>query len=124
MTDIAQVADIRRRTAQVKPLSLALEVAVVTGRLRYQDRRAPRCQRLGEATGNLVAHLTFKRNVERLHAIGPRVVGELLTEIGEQRSCQTFIGQRLEVYAALDPEIVRALKGDQFPRPPLHKAPS
>ena len=92
----------------------------MTGRLRYQDRRACRGQYLGEATEDLVANLIFQRNVERLHALGPRVVGELLAEIGEQRSIQTFIEQRLAAYAALDPEILRELDGDQFPRPPLY----
>jgi hypothetical protein len=87
-------------------------------------RRTCGCQHLGEATKNLVEILIFQRNVERLHALGPRATGELLAEIGEQRHCRTFIEQRLAAYAALDPEIVRALKGDQFPRPPLHKAPS
>ena len=92
----------------------------MTSRLRYQDRRACRGQHLGEATEDLVANLIFQRNVEKLHALGPRVVGELLAEIGEQRSCRTFIDQRLEAFAVLDPEILRELDSDQFPRPPLY----
>ncbi len=92
----------------------------MTGRLRYQDRRACRGQHLGEATEDLVANLIFQRNVEKLHALGPRVVGELLAEIGEQRACRTFIDQRLEAYAALDAKNLRELDGTQFPRPPLY----
>jgi hypothetical protein len=44
-----------------------------------------------------------------------------LAEIGEQRACRTFIDQRLETYAALDPELVKAIEGDKFPRPPIYE---
>ena len=79
-----------------------------------------RLQPLDEAAEDLVDDLRFHRLVERLHRLGPRATGELLIEIGEQRLCRTFIDQRLETYAALDPETVRAVAGDQFPRPPLY----
>ena len=63
----------------------------------------------------------FNRTVETVHGLGPRAVGGLLMEIGEQRHCRTFIDQRLETYARLDPEIIRDLDGDRFPRPPLYE---
>jgi hypothetical protein len=76
---------------------------------------------LGEVIDDLVGDLRLHRQVERVHALGPRATGELLVEIGEQRSCRTFIDQRLEGYADLDPETVKALDGDKFPRPPLYR---
>ncbi len=75
---------------------------------------------IGEAIDDLVDRLRFHRQVEKLYRLGPRAIGELLAEIGEQRGIQTFIEQRLAAYAALDPEVVRELDGVQFPRPPLY----
>ena len=49
------------------------------------------------------------------------VVGELLKEIGELRACCTFVDTRLKAYAELDPEIIKALGADKFPRPPLYE---
>ena len=68
--------------------------------------------------------LRFHRQVERLHALGPRATGELLLEIAECLGCRTFVDQRLETFARLDPEVIRELVGDAFPRPPLHEVPS
>ena len=99
------------------------EVAAVTAH-PTQLHACGTLRSLDEVVDDLVNELRFHCRVEKLHALGPRVVGELLAEIGEQRACRTFIDQRLEAYAALDPEILRELGGDQFPRPPLHKAPS
>ncbi len=78
-------------------------------------------QTLGEVIDDIVDDLKFHRQVERLHRLGPRAVGELLIEIGEQRSCRTFIDQRLDAYSRLDPELIRKLGGNEFPRPPLHQ---
>ena len=93
-------------------------------RRQHQDSRAHYVQRLDEVAQDLVDNLRFHRQVEKLHRLGPRATGELLAEIGEQRHCGTFIEQRLRVYARLDPEVVRELDGDEFPRPPLYEAPS
>ena len=79
---------------------------------------------IAEAIDDLVDRLRFHRQVERLQSLGPRAIGELLAEIGEQRRCRTFIEMRLRAYAALDPEVVRELDGDQFPRPPLYPVKS
>ena len=78
---------------------------------------------LGSVADGLVADLRRHRQVEHIHGLGPRAYGELLAEIGEQRGCRTFIDRRLRAYAALDPEVVRALGADKFPRPPLYEAP-
>ena len=89
----------------------------------FQDHRARGWQHISEPINNLVTEVRFQRMTEKVCALGPRVVGELLAEIGEQRACRIFIDQRLEAYAALGPEILRELGGDQFPRPPLHRTP-
>ncbi len=79
---------------------------------------------IGETVADLVDDLRLHRQVEKLCQLGPRAVGELLVEIGEQRSCRTFIDQRLEAYNRLDPKTVNAVAGDQFPRPPLYEVKS
>ncbi len=88
---------------------------------RQQSRGTGSPRLLGEVADDLVGELRFHRQVEKLHRLGPRATGELLTEIGEQRKCRTFIDMRLRVYAALDPEVIRKLDGDEFPRPPLYE---
>ena len=60
-------------------------------------------------------------NVERVLALGPRPITELLIEIGEQRLCRTFIEQRVRRYSEIHPEHLDALNGRTFPRPPLHE---
>ena len=71
--------------------------------------------RAGGIAAQAVADLAFRRRVERLHSLGPRVLGELLTEIGEQRLCRTYLEQRIRQYAGIDPEHLAALGGDRFP---------
>ncbi len=61
------------------------------------------------------------RDVERLWALGPRVITELLTEIGEQRLCRTYLEERVRRYAEIDPEHLASREGDTFPRPPLYE---
>ncbi len=64
------------------------------------------------------------RDVERILALGPRPIIELLIEIGEQRLCRTYLEQRIRRYAEIDPEHLAALGGDRFPRPPLYEVVS
>lgn len=63
----------------------------------------------------------LRRNVEHLHRSGPRPLLEFLlelaAEIGPRRA--KFLKARLEIYAAIDPEVVRALGGAEIPKPPL-----
>ena len=79
---------------------------------------------VGEITDDLVADLRFERQVETVRGLGPRAVGELLMEIGEQRACGSLIEMRLREYAAIPPETLRELDGDEFPRPPLYPVKS
>ena len=97
--------------------------AVVTMRARTptQPESCGSFRSLGAVADDLVVDLHRHRQVERLHALGPRAFGELLAEIGEQRGCQTFIDRRLRAYAELDSEVIKALGADKFPVPPLYE---
>lgn len=62
----------------------------------------------------------FRRDVDRLHSLGARVLAEFLTELGADSLRTVDIERRLERYAGLDPDAVRLAGGDQFPpRPTL-----
>ena len=74
---------------------------------------------IGDNASETIAELRFRRNVARVHALGPRVVGEMLSELGAERSIQHLIDCKVELYADLDPGVVQALGGDGFARPPL-----
>ena len=76
----------------------------------------------GSVAAETVASLRFRRKVERVHSLGPRVTAELLAEIGAERSIRTVIDQKLEVYADLDREAVTVTGGDDFWRVPLTEA--
>ena len=71
----------------------------------------------------IVADLKFRRQVERVHALGARVTAELLAELGAERSIQTIIDRKLDTYAALDPEAIEAAGADRFGSLPIHEVP-
>ena len=63
----------------------------------------------------------FRRNVEKLHRLGPRVLHEYLVEVGAQRSIRTFLEDRIIDYATLDKRALAKLGGDRFPPVPIHR---
>ena len=70
-------------------------------------------------------HLRFQQDVEALHRLGPRPLGELILELierlaGDDPERRAFVEARLHRYAALDREIVAALGGDSFAPRPMH----
>ena len=71
-----------------------------------------------------LADFRLARDVERILALGPRPIVELLIEIGEQRLCRTYLERRIRRYSEIDPEHLAALGGDAFPRPPLYEVPT
>ena len=75
---------------------------------------------IGEVAAEVVADLRFRRQVLRLHRLGPRVTAEFLAEIGAERSIQTVIDQKLTRYAALNPEALEVAGGDGFWPVPIH----
>ncbi len=72
------------------------------------------------ATADAIKDYRLARDVERILALGPRPIIELLIEIGERRNCRTYLEQRVRRYSEIDPEHLAALGGDRFPRPPLY----
>ncbi len=69
--------------------------------------------------GEVVAGPRFERMVERLHRLGPRPTAEFPIEIARHTGQSSFIADRIQAYAALDPEFVRYIGGDNFPPMPL-----
>lgn len=72
----------------------------------------------------VVADLQFRRQVERLHRLGPRVTAELLAEVGAERGIQTIIDAKLDRYAELDPAALEAIGGGEFWPAPVREVPS
>lgn len=67
------------------------------------------------------AAIKFQRLVGHLHALGPRPVAELLTElVGHDEQARSDVFCLLEKYAGLDVALVHALGGSGFPAPPIH----
>ncbi len=84
-------------------------------------RRAQGLWPIGQIAAEVAADLRFRRQVERLHRLGPRALYEVLTEIGEQRLCRTYIEKRVRRYAEIDQKHLAALDAEHFPRPPLYE---
>ncbi len=75
---------------------------------------------IGQIAAEVVADLRFRRQVLRLHRLGPRVTAELLAELGVERSIMTLIDGKLDRYTDLDPKTLEAAGGDGFPPLPIH----
>jgi len=58
-----------------------------------------------------------QRQAEHLHDLGPVAVFHAVREIAAGADLDVVLAR----YARLDPEILRALRGDRFPAPPIHK---
>ena len=78
---------------------------------------------IGQVAAEIVARLRFRRQVERVHRLGPRVLGEMLAELGAERSIMTVIDKKLDRYVQLDPEALEVAGADGFWQPPLHVVP-
>ncbi len=66
---------------------------------------------------DVVADLRRQRQIEHLHLLGPRAVGELLREVAEDDD----LDRALEAYGRLTPDLLKALGGDEFSPVPIHK---
>ena len=76
---------------------------------------------VGSAVAEIVSDLRYRRQIEQVHALGSRVLSELLAEIAVKHSIVSTLHKTLERYASIDPQALRALGGDTFPRPPLYE---
>ena len=77
---------------------------------------------IGSVAAEVVADIRFRRQVERLHAKGPRAVGELLAELGAERGITTIIDEKLARYVAIDDAALDVTDGRDFPPIPLREA--
>lgn len=66
--------------------------------------------------------ITLQREAERLHARGPRPLGELLAEIldGLEPAEAAQLRERIRRYNSIPPNLYRALGADTFPPTPVH----
>jgi hypothetical protein len=56
----------------------------------------------------------FRRTMRKVHALGPRVLGELLLEIMSEAADAQSIMRRMERYANLSGDFIAANGGDDF----------
>ena len=75
---------------------------------------------IGALAAETVADLRFQHQINRIYARGPRVVAELLAEIGAERSITTIIETKLDRYAEIDEAALDVIGGREFPPMPLH----
>ena len=72
---------------------------------------------------DVVADLRFRREVQHLHRLGDRVLGEFLAELGAELGVQTPIDQKLGAYVEIGPEALEATGGEKFWPVPLREVP-
>ncbi len=77
-------------------------------------------RRIGAIAAEVVADLRFRREVKRLHRLGPRVLAELLAELAAERGIRVLVERKIDKYAELEPEVLKAAGGDDFWQPPIH----
>jgi len=65
-----------------------------------------------------LGRLRRQRQVERVCRI-PRLVDELLSEIGRHHGIEDDVAARLDRYAAVDHDLLAALGADRFPASPM-----
>ncbi len=82
--------------------------------------RLPGFKAIGEIAAEIVGRLPFQRKVERVHRLGPRILGEMLAELGAERSIMTIIDQKIDRFIKLNPETLQATGGGDFPPVPIH----
>ena len=97
----------RRPGAETTPF----EKWLCTNSRRRGDNRA-----LAEAQALAQQRLRRQHQVELIHRLGPRVAFELIDELDRYHGLGPDLDDRLAKYAALDPEVFRAVGGDRFPR--------
>ena len=68
----------------------------------------------------IIDEMDFRRRARHLWRLGPRATGELLLELAAISGRRTWLDQRLDDYAAIDPAAVEAARAHDWPAPPLH----
>lgn len=63
-----------------------------------------------------LSEIRFRRTLERFHRLGPRLLAELLAELGARFLIRQPIEAAVARYVArLDPDLLQAVGGDQLP---------
>ncbi len=70
---------------------------------------------------DLIVDPAFRREVEALYRLGPRVTGELIAELVHRHGPN--VQAALTRFATLDPEVLKALDALLWPPLPLHSVP-
>ncbi len=70
---------------------------------------------------DLIAEHAFRREINALHKLGPRVTGELIAELVHRHGPE--VRSTLATFAALDVETLAALDALIWPPMPLHVVP-
>ena len=76
---------------------------------------------VGELAAEIVCNIKFRRRIERLHAMGPRLFTEMLAELAASHSLGTVIDQSLDRYLALDDTALDITNGRKLPPAPLYE---
>ena len=74
----------------------------------------------GTVAAKVVSGLRRERQIEHVHQLGPRAVGELLYEVAEGGD----LDRALDAYERLTPSLLKAMGAYRFPPSPLHAIPS
>ena len=72
---------------------------------------------IGEVAVEVVAELKRQRQIENVHRLGVRAVGELLHQVAEGED----LDRALDGYQRLTPDLLKAMGGDQFAPLPIHE---
>jgi hypothetical protein len=65
----------------------------------------------------------FQNDIDHLLQLGPRPTFEFFIEFGTRHGVLTEIIADLQEWRSLDPDTVKSVGGDQFPRPVLRLVP-
>ena len=78
-------------------------------------------QSIGRVAAEIVANPRFQRQVEHLHRLGFRALGEFLAALAVELNAQIPIDKKLSTFAELDREVLEAAGGDEFSPLPIHE---
>ena len=84
----------------------------------FESGREHRLDTRAKSNNQYPAHLRRQLQIEKVCRV-PRLVAELLDEIGRHHGLEDDIADRLERYAALDHGLLAAVGGDRFAASPV-----
>ncbi len=71
---------------------------------------------IGRVAAKVVADLNRQRQIEHVHRLWARAVGEMLHQVAESEN----LDRALTAYERLTPDLLKAVGGDRFPPLPIH----